>query len=77
MEDKAEGWTARGDVAMNEQSPRSGHGEYVQELRDDRILFGTWDVQVMNRDTLLVHTTYSSVRDSREVLSAFLWERDK
>lgn len=69
MEDLGKGWIAEAEIAMNEHYPRSGHGEYVHTLRNGNVLFGSWDIQLMDADTILVHTTYSSLRSlSQEVI---------
>jgi hypothetical protein len=37
-------------------------------------LWGFWDVQEKDADTILVHTTYAS-KDDRLVLQGYVWTR--
>jgi hypothetical protein len=63
-----------GEIVMNEQFIQSGRGQYTQAYDDDT-LWGFWDVQLKDADTILVHTTYVDARRNAEVVPAALWER--
>jgi hypothetical protein len=71
-----EGGSAKGEIQMDTSDVRSGKGQYVHDKPGPPILFGFWDVQVMDRDTILVHTTYASTNDTL-VFQGYVWERRK
>jgi hypothetical protein len=57
---------------MNESMPRSGRGHYHHiDGTDEK--WGFWDVQVVPRKSLLIHTTYARDREHYAVVSGFVW----
>jgi hypothetical protein len=63
-----------GEIVMNEQLPRSGKGHY-SHISKGEDLWGFWDLQVKDKRTLLVHTTYVDAETCREVVAAYVWDR--
>jgi hypothetical protein len=77
FEGLAEGAAVEGEIAMNEQLPRSGRGHYAHRFSDGTQGWGFWDVQTLKESqTILVHTTFAAntVPPTAEV-SGFVWER--
>ena len=72
----AEGESVTGEIAMNEQLPRSGRGHYWH-LEGGLQMWGFWDVQAVDADTLLVHTTYANHLQPVAVVSGYVWSRKK
>ena len=68
------GETVTGEIAMNEQLPRSGKGHYWH-VRGEAQMWGFWALQVKDVNTLLVHTTYASHKQPVPVVSGFVWSR--
>jgi hypothetical protein len=71
--DAPEGDWTQGKIAMNERLHDSGQGHYAN-LKCGEQLFGFWDVQVLDDDTLLVHTTYANADDGM-VMQGYIWRR--
>ena len=67
------GRVVHGEIEMNEQFPRSGRGHYDDNAVAEQ-LWGFWDVQVKDPDTILVHTTYATDLHT-SVVSGFVWSR--
>jgi hypothetical protein len=63
-----------GEIAMSEQFLASGKGQYHQ-AKDGAQLWGFWDVQRKDEDTILVHTTYANPQSHAAVVSGFVWKR--
>jgi hypothetical protein len=61
-----------GGIGMNESMPRSGRGQY-HHIEGSNEMWGFWDVQVVPRNALLVHTTYAHDREHYAVVSGFVW----
>lgn len=62
-----------GLIAMSEEFPSSGRGHY-QHAKDGAQLWGFWDVQRKDDDTLLVHTTFTKPTQVA-VVAGYEWER--
>lgn len=62
-----------GEIVMNRRLPTTGRGQY-DHVKDEEQLWGFWDVQVKDENTLLVHTTYASTIDT-VVLQGYIWTR--
>lgn len=62
-----------GEVMMNKQLRSSGEGHY-DHIEDDEQMWGFWDVQVKDDDTILVHTEYASTDDT-PVRQGYIWRR--
>ena len=60
---------------MNRHLPNRGEGHY-DDVKDYEQLWGFWDVQIKDDDTLLVHTTYASTHDTL-VSQGYVWRRIK
>lgn len=63
-----------GEIAMSEQLPASGKGQY-QHSKGGTQLWGFWDVQLKDKDTILVHTTYADSQSHTAVVSGYVWKR--
>jgi hypothetical protein len=64
-----------GQIVMNEQLWRSGRGHYDHLKTNGDQLFGFWDVQVKDADTLLIHTTFVDQANHRAVVTGYVWRR--
>ena len=69
-----DGDSVTGEIAMNEQLPRSGRGQYFH-VKDGAQLWGFWDIQVKDANTILVHRTYANPKNHTAVVSGFVWSR--
>lgn len=74
FEDLDEDEAIVGAIEMNEHLPSSGRGHYSHDEGTKR-MWGFWDIQLYDEDTILVHTTYSHYRDHFAVVSGFVWKR--
>ena len=63
-----------GEIAMMELFPRSGEGHY-SDTRDGKQLWGFWELQVKDDDTLLVHTSYANHKTLALTVEGFVWTR--
>ncbi len=68
-----EGRSFRGEIVMSDELAGSGRGQYYRD--DDPDAYGFWEVQVVNKDRILVHETYSRPSDLRAIVSGFAWIR--
>ena len=66
------GESITGEIGMNESMLRSGRGQYHHMVGTDE-MWGFWEVQVVPRNSLLVHTTYAHHREHYAVVSGFVW----
>lgn len=73
-EDLPEGDSVIGEIAMNELFSLSGSGVY-SHVKAGQQLGGSWELQVLNRNTLLVHTAYAHYERFEQVTEAEVWER--
>jgi hypothetical protein len=69
-----DGESVSGQIAMNAQLPRSGEGNYWH-IKAGEQLWGFWEIQVKDADTILVHRTYASHKTHQAVVSGFVWSR--
>jgi hypothetical protein len=69
-----DGDSITGEISMNEHLPNTGRGHYAH-VKGGKRLWGFWDIQVDDGDTLLVHTTYANYKTHVAVVSGFVWER--
>ena len=74
FENLSDGELVTGQIAMNEQLPQSGEGLYWH-VKDRAQLWGFWDIQVKDKNTILVHTTYTNHKTHTAVVSGFVWSR--
>jgi hypothetical protein len=58
---------------MSDELPGSGRGYYYRG--DDSDAYGFLEVQVVDKDTILVHETYAHPSQFRAVVSGFVWSR--
>ena len=65
--------SVRGEIVMSEQLRRSGRGQYDHVKTNGDQLFGFWDVQLKDDDTILVHTTFA--KDDAAVFTGYVWSR--
>lgn len=72
--DLGPGESITGEIEMNQSMPHSGRGQY-HHLNGSQEMWGFWDVQVVPRKSLLVHTTYAHDREHYAVVSGFVWTR--
>jgi hypothetical protein len=68
------GGAASGQIVMNEELRTSGAGHY-EHLEDGVQMWGFYDVQLKDENTILVHVKYASHTEHREVVSGFVWSR--
>ena len=67
------GRSIQGEIVMNRQLSTSGEGQY-DDVKEQEQLWGFWDVQVKDKNTLLVHTSYASTHDT-QALQGYIWRR--
>jgi hypothetical protein len=75
FENLSHGGSASGEIAMNEQLPRSGEGHYSQVMEDGKLLWGFWNVEVKDNDAILVHQTYANPTTFGTVVVGEAWSR--
>jgi len=65
-----------GRITLSERFPKSGHAVYEHRLPDDRLAWGTWDVQLADSGkTIFVTTRYVDDVDPVEVVQGSEWRR--
>jgi hypothetical protein len=63
-----------GKIVIDERFLDGGRGRYRQ-VKGDKVLWGLWDVQLLDRKTILVDRTYTHYAKMEPVVTAFVWER--
>jgi hypothetical protein len=63
-----------GKIVIDERYLDGGRGRYRQ-VKGDEVLWGLWDVQLLDRNTILVDRTYTHYTKMEPVVTAFVWER--
>ena len=69
-----DGRSVSGAIEMSERFPKSGRGHY-SDITGERRLWGLWEVQVVGRSELLVHSTYTSHKTFQQVTHGYVWKR--
>ena len=65
---------AQTEIEMNERALRSGRGLY-EDVRPEVTAFGWWDIQIQNKDTIYVHTTFARHRTFK--VEGAIWRRNE
>src|SRR5262249_5302485 len=66
-----DGDSCEGQILMNEQLRGAGH---YWHMKGGKELWGFWDVQVRDPETILVHTTFVKAETLSVVVEGFRWE---
>jgi hypothetical protein len=75
VEARGAAWPYRGEIVMGAQLPGRGAGHYRQRLEDGSLLWGAWEIQQLDADTVVEDRTYASHSKHEAVVSGFVWER--
>ena len=59
---------------IDERFLDGGRGMYRQ-VKEGHPLFGHWDVQLFDPNTILVDRTYTHYAKMEQVITAFVWKR--
>ena len=69
-----EGDSVHGEIEMSEIFPRSGRGHYLH-VWEGKPLWGVWELQVKDDDTLLLRATYPNHKTLEETTHGYVLTR--